>query len=88
MKTLDLDAVHRRYLFRKLALIVDCDGSESLAGLSHAESAEYLTLTSGPSIAANLRKLIDPMRFLDLYDRHMTALTSSPSLFEGGIDWT
>lgn len=47
MKLLPLEFTHRNYLIHKYALALDTDGNETMLGLSHVESLEYLLLFDG-----------------------------------------
>lgn len=89
MKLLHLDAMYRRYLSTKGALMLDDDGNEALVGLTADESIEYLATMDTLDISEKIHDGADPERLLTLYDRHVAALPDVPSIFSSitPSDW-
>lgn len=89
MEPLLIDAIYRRYLIDRGALVLDQDGNEVLIGLTVDESIEYVSAMSSVDIAGIIRGGVDPVRLLMLYDRHAAARPDLPSIFSSVApsDW-
>jgi hypothetical protein len=74
MKTLNLYHAYRIYLDEKKAFSVDSNGDEILVGLNRSESIEYIEATNGSISAPNPTNFNNPVRFLELSERHQLAL--------------
>lgn len=82
MKLLKLDPLYRNYLVVKHGLKLDAHGNEIMVGLTASESVEYLTMMNDISTEARFSAHIDPERFVTLYERHVAALPTHPSIFD------
>lgn len=78
MTLLNVETSYRAYLEAKHAITVDADGCETLVGLTSSESKEYLTIAGQPFSKQQKGDVIDPQRFLVLYDKHMNAVPPTP----------
>jgi hypothetical protein len=74
MKILNLYDTYRTYLENKMALDVDANGDEVLVGLNRSESIEYVDVTNGSLSDPLFTGHDNPLRFIELYERHQAAL--------------